>query len=410
LSNEPAAPRPRLAPDAPRPTRGALIIAGIVVLVIAAVVVAAGIAGRSSEAWKNKTWTQAQSIPVVSVISPQVEPGDRVLALPGTLQAWFAAQIFSRVPGYVHGWYDDIGARVKRGQVLATIDTPDLDAQIVQARADLASAQASMRLADITSRRWTGLLKDDAVSKQEADEKQGALAVTTAQVNSASANLQRLLSFKAFSRITAPFDGVVTARKTDIGALVNAGAGATAASELFEVSQIQPLRLYVNVPQVDAGEIRPGVSVTLTAPEFADRVFSAKLATTSNAVSQQSGTLLTELVVDNAQGLLKPGEYVQVKFVLPPPSGAAGRNLSVPSSALLFRKEGAQLALLGPGDRVRVVQVGVGRDLGSTLEITRGLAPTDKVIDNPPDSIVNGELVRLGPGTTKRVAGANVAG
>jgi RND family efflux transporter MFP subunit len=402
-----------LAPDAPRPTRRTLMIAAIVAAAVALFVVVAGVANRSSQAWKSKTWTQAQSIPVVSVVSPISDIGERTLTLPGTLQAWYAAQIFSRVPGYVHIWYDDIGARVKAGQVLAIIDTPDLDAQIDQARADLVSAQANQKLADITARRWSGLLKEDAVSTQESDEKTGDLAVKTAQVNAARSALDRLLSFKVFSRITAPFNGVVTARHTDIGALVNAGAsaGANGASELFEVSQIQPLRLYVDVPQVDAAEIRPGGAVTLTVPEYPDKVFSAKLTTTSNAVSVRSGTLLTELVVDNPQGLLKPGEYAQVKLVAPPAAGGGGAMvLRVPSSALLFRKEGTQLALLGPGDRVRVIGVGVGRDLGQTIEITRGLSPGDKVIDNPPDSIVNGELVRLGPSSAKRTAGANAAG
>jgi RND family efflux transporter MFP subunit len=406
----PTEPGPRLAPDAPRPSGRALTIAGIVALIVAAAVVTAGVISRSGAERNNATWTQAQSIPVVSVVSPIVETSDRTLALPGTLQAWYAAQIYSRVPGYLRIWYDDIGAHVTKGQVLAIIDTPELDAQIVQARADLASAQAAQKLSQITANRWSGLLKQDAVSKQESDEKSGDLAVKTAQVNAAKANLDRLLSLKGFSRITAPFNGVVTARRTDIGALVNAGAGATSASELFEVSQIQPLRLYVDVPQVDVAEIRQGVGVTLTVPEYPDKVFPAKLTTTSNAVSVKTGTLQTELVVDNAQGLLKPGDYAQVKFVASPRAGNAAAALRVPSSALLFRKTGAQLVLLGPSDRVRLVQVGVGRDLGATLEITRGLSATDKVVDNPPDSIINGELVRLAPSSAVKASGADAAG
>jgi RND family efflux transporter MFP subunit len=408
---EPGAPATRLAPDAPRPSRRGLIITGVVVLVLAILVVAWGIVSRSNAAWKDRTWTEAQAIPVVAVVTPTAKTSDRTLTLPGTLQAWYAAQIFSRAPGYLRIWYDDIGARVKAGQVLAIIDTPELDAQIVQARADLASAQASMDLAGITARRWGGLLQEDAVSRQEADEKAGGFAVATAQVNAAKANLQRLLSLKAFSRITAPFAGVVTARRTDIGALVNAGSAASASSELFEVSQVQPLRLYVNVPQADVAEIKPGVGVQLTVPEYPGRTFTARLATTSNAVSAQSGTLLTELVVDNADGLLKPGAYAQVKFVLPPPeTGRGAAPLQVPSSALLFRKTGTQLALLGPGDRVKIVQVGVGRDLGQRLEITHGLSASDKVIDNPPDSITDGELVRVAPPVTRRGSGADAAG
>jgi RND family efflux transporter MFP subunit len=411
MATEERAPSRRLAPDAPRPSRRSLIVSGVVALALAAAVVAWGVVSRSNDAWKDKTWTQAQAIPVVGVVSPSTAASDRTLTLPGTLQAWYAAQIFSRVPGYLRIWYDDIGAKVRAGQVLAIIDTPELDAQIVQARADLASAQANMNLAGITARRWTGLLKEDAVSRQEADEKEGGFAVATAQVNAAKANLDRLLSLKSFSRITAPFAGVVTARRTDIGALVNAGAGANGASELFEVSQIQPLRLYVNVPQVDVAAIKPGVGVQLTVPEYPARTFPARLATTSNAVSAQSGTLLTELVVDNPQGLLKPGAYAQVRFILPQASaGQGGAPLQVPSSALLFRRTGPELALLGPGDRVKIVQVGVGRDLGQTLEITRGLSPGDKVINNPPDSIVAGELVRVAPTPARHGAGANAAG
>ena len=410
MSVDPVAAPARLAPDAPRPPRRTLIIAGIVALVLAAMLVILGIVSRSNEAWKNKTWTQAQAIPVVSLITPTVGASDRTLTLPGTLQAWYAAQIFSRVPGYLRIWYDDIGARVTAGQVLAIIDTPELDAQIVQARAEVASAQASMNLAGITARRWTSLLKEDAVSKQETDEKEGGFEVATAQVNSAKASLDRLLSLKGFSRITAPFAGVVTARRTDIGALVNAGSTANATSELFEVSQVQPLRLYVNVPQVDVAAIRPGIGVALTVPEYPGRVFPAKLATTSNSVSVTSGTLLTELIVDNPEGLLKPGAYAQVQFTFPPDqAGQGGGTLEVPSSALLFRKSGTQLALLGSDDRVRIIQVGVGRDLGQTLEITHGLSPADKVINNPPDSITNGELVRLAPESAKRGARANAA-
>jgi RND family efflux transporter MFP subunit len=407
---DPGAPPSRLAPDAPRPSRRGLIITGIVALVLAVLLVIWGIVSRASEAWKDRTWTEAQAIPVVSLVTPTAKTSDRTLTLPGTLQAWYAAQIFSRAPGYLRIWYDDIGARVKAGQVLAIIDTPELDAQIVQARADLASAQANMDLAGITARRWSGLLKEDAVSKQEADEKAGGFAVATAQVNAAKASLDRLLSLKAFSRITAPFAGVVTARRTDIGALVNAGSTANASSELFEVSQVQPLRLYVSVPQVDVAAIRPGIGVQLTVPEYPGRTFPAKLATTANAVNAQSGTLLTELVVDNAEGLLKPGAYAQVKFSLPPPDGQGAGPLQVPSSALLFRKTGAQLAVLGPNDRVRIIQVGVGRDLGQSLEITHGLSPTDKVIDNPPDSITDGELVRIAPPATGRGPGAHAAG
>ncbi|HSZ53995.1 MAG TPA: efflux RND transporter periplasmic adaptor subunit [Caulobacteraceae bacterium] len=405
-------PRARVAPDAPRPSRRALTIAGVIALALAFVIVILGIAGRASQTGKIRSWTTAQAIPVVSLVTPTAEIADRMLVYPGTLQAYYSASIFARVPGYLHAWYTDIGAHVKTGQLLATIDTPELDAELIQAKANLATAVANRNLAEITANRWSGLLKEDAVSRQESDEKAGAFEATTAEVNAAQANVGRLQAMKAFARIVAPFNGVVTARRTDVGALINPGAGSTTTTELFDVAQVNPLRLYVNVPQADSAGIRPGITASLTVPEYPGQVFPAKLATTSESISATSGTVLVELQVDNSQGLLKVGDYAQVKFVVPPrPDIRQGGVLQVPSSALLFRKIGTQLALLGPGDRVRLARVTVGRDLGQTIEITSGLQPNDRVIDNPPDSIANGELVRVGGATPARKAtGANAEG
>jgi membrane fusion protein, multidrug efflux system len=405
-------PRPRVAPDAPRPSRRALAIAGLIAVALAVVVVIIGIVGRANQSGKTKSWTTAQAIPVVSVIAPKAGAAERVLVYPGTLQAYYSASIFARVPGYLHAWYTDIGAHVKAGQLLATIDTPELDAELVQAKANLATAVANRNLAEITANRWSGLLKEDAVSHQESDEKTGAFEATTAQVNAAQAEVGRLQAMKAFARIVAPFNGVVTARRTDVGALINAGAGSTTTTELFDVAQVQPLRLYVNVPQANSAGFRPGIAASLTVPEFPGQVFPAKLATTSEAISASSGTVLVELLVDNSKDMLKVGDYAQVKFVIPPrPDLRQGSVLQVPSSALLFRKAGTQLALLGPDDRVRVVAVSVGRDLGPTIEITSGLQEGDRVIDNPPDSIANGELVRVGgTASARQGAGANAAG
>ena len=300
------------------------------------------------------------------------------------------------MPGYVHAWYVDIGARVKTGQLLASIDTPELDQQIVQAKADVATAQANMQLAQTTSQRWARLLTQDAVSKQETDEKAGDLAAKTAQVAAAKANLDRMMAEKAFSRILAPFDGVVTARRTDIGALVNAGAGASPNSELFDVAKIDRLRLYVRVPQVSSSDVKPGVKVTLTVPELPGRTFPAALDTTSNAISDNSGTLLTELLVDNPAGVLKPGAYAQVTFTLQSAATASGpQTLLLPSSALLFRDQGLEAAVVDATDHVRLRKVEIGRNLGQTMEITAGLGPGDHVIDNPPDSIAEGQLVRV---------------
>ncbi len=371
-----------------------LKIAGVVGVCLAALVVVTGVLDRHHDNARNKTWTSAQAIPAVAVITPTVETGAQSLVLPGNLQAFYNAQIFSRVPGYVHAWYQDIGARVKAGQLLATIDTPELDQQLIQARADIESAQANMQLAATTAKRWSTLLAKDAVSAQESDEKSGDYKVKTALVDAAEANLHRLEAMKGFARIVAPFDGVVTARRTDIGALVNAGSSASPTSELFDVAKVDKLRLYVRVPQSYSARIKPDTRVTLTVPEYPGRTFQAAFTSTANSVSDQSGTLLVELAVDNPGDVLKSGDYAQVSFALPDVAGGTGM-LRVPSSALLFRKSGLEVAVVGPDDKVELRHVIAGRDLGAVMEISNGLKPSDRVVDNPPDSVANGQLVRV---------------
>jgi RND family efflux transporter MFP subunit len=382
-------------PPPPRPSRRNLTLAAIVAAIIAVLLVVSGIVTRLGANHQTKTWTKTQAIPVVSLVAPEPESAGQDLVLPGTLNAYFNAPIYARVPGYLKTWYHDIGARVKGGELLAIIDTPDLDQQLVQARADLATAQANMKLAQITAKRWTSLLKQDAVSAQETDEKNGDLAAKTAEVNAAEANVGRLLALKAFSRILAPFDGVITARKTDVGYLINAGAGATTGSELFDVAEVDKLRLYVSVPQVYAARIKPGVKASLTVPEYPARTFPAQLTTTSNAVSDKTGTVLVELMVNNTDGVLTAGDYAQVKFDMPGDFVSGGKTVRLPSSVLIFRNKGPEVAVLGPNDRVILKPVTVGRDLGASIEIASGISPTDRVIDSPPDSITDGELVRL---------------
>jgi multidrug efflux system membrane fusion protein len=382
---------PTKSARAPRGLKITLIVAaGVAVLVVAT-----GLIGRSHDASAVKTWTGAQAAIPVTVIHPTAGTGAQALVLPGNLAAWYNAQIFSRVSGYVHGWYDDIGAKVKAGQLLATIDTPELDQQLIQARADLASAKANRQLADTTAKRWSALLAQDAVSKQESEEKSGDFLVKSALVNAAEANLNRLLALKSFSRIVAPFAGVVTARKTDIGALVNAGAGASSTTELFDVAKIDRLRLYVHVPQNYSARITPHMTATLTAPEYPGKTFNAVLTSTSNAISDASGTLLAELEVANPDDALKAGDYVQVTFDLPNAGQQGSGFLSLPSSALLFLKTGLEAAVVGSDDRVHLTPVTVARDLGSSMQIASGLTPADRVIDNPPDSITDGERVRV---------------
>jgi RND family efflux transporter MFP subunit len=378
-----------------RPSRRSLRIAAVVAAVIAVIVVVVGILSRAHETARTRTWTRAQEIPAVATISPTRESGSQNLVLPGALQAFYNAQIYARVSGYVHGWYDDIGAHVKKGEVLATIDTPELDQQLIQARADLVSAQAAMQLAKTTAVRWKTLLAQDAVSKQESDEKNGDFLVKSALVNASEAGVQRLQVLKGFAKITAPFDGFVTTRKIDIGALVNAGAAAAANSELFDVAEVDKLRLYVRTPQSYISRIHPGMGAVITVPEYPGRTFPAVLTSTSNAVNDNSGTLLVELLVQNPGDVLKAGDYAEVTFDLPTTGPTSSGSLRLPSSALLFLKTGLEAAVVGPDDRVHLRPVKVGRDLGSSMEISSGLSTTDRVINNPPDSIAEGELVRV---------------
>lgn len=381
------------APPPRQPVRLRLpaIIAGLIALVI----VVAGLITRAHESSEVKSWTADNAVPAVRLVEPTTPSGGQVLVLPGALQAYYNAQIYARVPGYLRAWYADIGAPVKAGQVLAVIDTPELDQQLIQAKADLASAEASMRLAKITADRWSKLLTKDAVSTQEADEKAGDFATKSAQVNAAKANLNRLTALKGFARIVAPFDGVVTARKTDIGALINAGATATPNSELFDVAKVDRLRLYVHVPQSDSSLIARGAKASLSVPEYPGQSFTATLNTTANSISGNSGTLLVELLVENQGARLKDGDYAQVKFTLGNAPSGGSAALQMPASALLFRKQGAEAAVVGPDNHVHLRAVSIARDLGATMEISSGLTAGDRVIDNPPDSIAEGQLVRV---------------
>jgi RND family efflux transporter MFP subunit len=380
-------------PPAPRPSRRTLVIAAAVAGGLAVAVVAVGLIARAHDAARTRRWTDLQSIPVVALVSPTPETGGQALVLPGNLQAFYNAPIYSRVSGYLRDWRQDIGARVTAGQLLATIDTPELDQQLIQARANLASAQADVRLARTTADRWSRLLTQDAVSRQEADEKAGDLAVKAAHVNAVKAEVDRLLALKGFARIVAPFTGVVTARKTDIGALINAGSGASTTTELFDVAKVDRLRLYVNVPQSESAGLRPGMTASLTVPEHPGQSFPATLTTTADAVSDKSGTLLVELMVDNADGRLRAGDYAEVRFDAA--GAAASRTLLAPSGALLFRKTGMEAAVVGDDDHVHLRPVKVGRDLGSSIEIQAGLSLSDRIVENPPDSLAEGQLVRV---------------
>jgi membrane fusion protein, multidrug efflux system len=356
---------------------------------LALLAVAVGLGIRYHQHHELVQWTDAQLIPSVR-LAPSLDPAkERAITLPGHLEAWNSAPIHARVSGYLKAWYKDIGDKVKAGDVLATIDTPELDQQLEQAKAVLAKAQADANLANITSRRWQHLLSSDSVSKQEADEKSGEAEAAQATVLAAKADVDRLNALEAFKKIVAPFDGTVTARRTDVGDLITANS--ESGPELFTVADTSRMRLYVPVPEVNAESIKPGMKVSLSVPELPGRSFQAALIGSSDAINQNSGSLLAQFVANNDDGALKPGDYADVQLNLP-----VNPNLvSVPASALIFRSHGAQVAVLGPDGRAHLHDVHIAVDMGTTLQIDQGLKPTDEVIENPPDSLMDGDKVRV---------------
>ena len=380
-----------------RPSRG-LKIAGLVGAIVAVLVVVGGLVSRSTTTHTLAASAATDSVPTVTLIRVG-SSGAQSLVLPGQVQAFYNASIHARVSGYLTRWFEDIGAPVKAGQTLAVIETPDLDQQLARAEADLATAQANAQLARTTSARWANLLTKDAVSRQEADEKAGDLAARTSLVRAAKAQVDQYRAMESFKTIRAPFAGVVTARSTDVGALI--AAGAPNDPGLFTVSDIHRLRIYVKVPQSYSAEVRPGLTATLTVPEFPGRTFHAAVSSTSGAVGEQTGTVLVELQTDNLDRMLKPGEYCTVRFDL----AATGNVVTVPASATLFRRSGLSVATVGPDNRVVMKPIAVSKDLGAAVEVGSGLDPGALVIDNPPDSLTNGERVRVAAGSGRQVAG-----
>ncbi|SFH39427.1 RND family efflux transporter, MFP subunit [Nitrosospira sp. Nsp14] len=375
-----------------------LRLAGIVAAVIVLIIVVAGLSLRASDSEQLRNWTEEQAIPSVVIIKPGKQGDTPTLDLPGRLEAYSRASLYARVSGYLKSWKVDIGTPVKAGQLLAEIEAPDLDQQLLQGKADLASARANASLAEITAARWQLLVKQNYVSKQVADEKTGDFLAKQALANSAQANLDRLQALKNFTRIVAPFDGLVTARRTDIGALINAGSGV--GQELFEVSKTDTLRVYVNVPQTYVPSIPPGAKARITVPERPGKVYAAAVAASAQAVNIASGATLMQILVDNANGELLPGAFANISFDLP----HNFEVLSVPASALMFDKAGLRVATVGPDSRVILKVVTIMRDLGKLIELSSGLAPDDRVIETPPDGIAEGDLVRIA-GTPKKAGG-----
>ncbi|MFL9900543.1 efflux RND transporter periplasmic adaptor subunit [Paraburkholderia fungorum] len=370
--------------------RRRLVFIGVTAIAVAVIVVAAGVTLRAVDARNLKSWTNAQLIPTVTVVSPVSAANGPTLDLPSHLEAYSRAPIFARVSGYLKSWSAEIGTPVKAGQLLAVIESPELDQQLLQARADLASAQANAALAGTTAKRWQALLGTDSVAQQEVDDRTGDYTAKKAAVAAAQANVDRLLATKGFERIVAPFDGVVTARDTDVGALINAGSGGVG-QELFVVSDVKRLRVYVQVPQTYAPDVRNGTTATLSVPEYPGQHFTARVVAAADSVNAASGTTLVQLLVDNTDGKLLPGGFASLQFKLPVQQNA----VRVPASALIFDAHGLRVATLGANGRVVFKTVTINRDFGDSVEIGSGLAATDRVIDTPPDGLVDGDHVQV---------------
>jgi len=373
----------------PTVSRGFLWIALAAAGVLAGVVVFNGIQARAKDGEKLKALAVKQSTVTVSVISPTSNTDPSVLSIPGRIEAYAKAPLYSRISGYLKSWKADIGTPVKAGQLLAEIDTPDLDQQILQAKAELASTQANAALSENTAKRWKSLESANFVSGQAVEEKMGDYNAKMAVVNASQANVNRLQALKNFSRIVAPFDGVVTARNTDIGQLINVGGAP--GTELFVVSDVKRLRLYVNLPQNQIAFIQKGSLAKFTVPEQPDQVYTATVQSTSQAINSSSGSMLVQLSAENKRGELLPGGYASVSFNIP----AQADRLSVPPSALVYTKAGVLVATVNPENRVVMKPVVIARDYGNRLELLSGLQSTDRVIENPPDGVTQGDLVQV---------------
>jgi RND family efflux transporter MFP subunit len=368
----------------------------VLVLAVIAFVVAGGILPRLRQQSALKHYTQISAEPVVTVTHPKIgNPAEEVI-LPGNIQAFIDTPIYARTSGYLKAWYFDIGAHVKRGQLLAVIESPEVDQQLQQAREDLNTSQANLKLAQITASRYLDLFKSDSVAKQEVDNAVQDAAAKSATVKSAQANVARLEQMVAFEKVYTPFDGVVTARNTDIGQLIQAGETGTgspagAGKELFHVAAVDRLRVFVDVPQVYSHAARPGIKADLTLPEVPGHRFQGTLVRTADAMDPNTRTLTVEIDVVNTTGMLYPGAYTQVHFKIK----SDQVTLIVPASSLVFRSEGLRLPIVVNGNQISLVPVVLGRDFGDTVEVVSGLSENAAVVENPPDSLVQGEIVRV---------------
>jgi RND family efflux transporter MFP subunit len=375
---------------------------GVSAVALAMAVAAGGIWHRQSQEKAVTAWTDAAAIPTVNIVHPTKGAPGQQIVLPGDIHAWYQAPIYARVNGYLKNWYFDFGAQVKKGQVLADIETPETDAQLAAAKAKLNAASAAVRVreaeaqfAKTTYARWRDS-PPGVVSVQERENKQAEYESGVARLNAAKADMaaaqadiDRLQSLENFKQVVAPFDGTVTARETDIGALINAGSAGNA--QLFSVADTHKVRVYVKVPQRLTGNIHRGLTAELRLPQYPGKVFTAKATTTTRSVNMSSRTLLVELQADNPDGLLQPGTYVEAQLNLP----GDPNTMLIPSSAILFRQHGLEAAVVGDDDKITLKKISLGRNLGVQVEVTEGLTPSDRIVDSPPDSLGAGDVVRI---------------
>jgi RND family efflux transporter MFP subunit len=382
-----------------QPLSHSLFVGLGVAALLLGVVIYSGIHQRAMAATNLGTATERAAIATVNVVEPTSGAALEQIVLPGTTQAFIDTPIFARTNGYLKQWYFDIGAHVEQGQLLAVIETPELDQQLEQARANLKTAQANERLAQITATRWQNLLTTDSVSKQETDVAVQDLSAKQSTVESMTADVQRLEQLQSYEKVYAPFSGVITARDTDIGALINAGAGgaqgqAMVPQELFHMAAVNRLRIFVSIPEVDSEAAQNGAKAPLTLDEFPGETFQGTIVRNSDAIDLNSRTLNVEVDIDNRNGRLKPGAYVFVHLKLPDTAKRAAASLIIPANTLLFRSEGLRVGVV-QDDHAELMPITIGRDYGSTVEVVNGLRPTDQVIVNPSDSLTTGTLVRI---------------
>jgi len=371
--------------------RGPMLRWFSVLLLILAVLAIYILALRRTEHQVLAQQTEKMAVPFVSVIHATPITDASEMVLPGSIKAYVESPIYARTNGYLKVWHKDIGSRVNKGDLLAEIDTPEIDQELVQARADLNTAQANLNLSSITATRYQDLLKTDSVSKQDVDNANGDHSAKVAMVQSSEANVKRLEELESFKRVYAPFSGVITQRNVDTGTLINAGNGGSATKEMFDLAQIDPLRVFVSVPQSYSPSMHTGLKACLELAEFPDRRFCGQVARTANSIDPGTRTLLTEVDVPNPSGTVLPGSYAQVHF----DAKLSGQRFSLPINALLFRPEGTVAAVVSSDGHLNMKKIGIGRDLGTTVEVLQGIDPTDNIVVNPPDSLEQGEEVRI---------------